>query len=127
MRSTRLPTGGDHGESPLSGGFAHDVERGGWQGVCPVEQPPGEGAVGEHVPHSGAQPGVEQDGFGAAQSCTPAVRTTAVSSRPTVSVTINRLRALISSQRRIAGLTASEGRHPPGTGPTSEACEQLVH
>jgi hypothetical protein len=53
------PPAGDHREPTLPGGFAHDVQGGGQDGVRSVEQSAGEAAVGEHEPHPGTPTGIQ--------------------------------------------------------------------
>jgi hypothetical protein len=89
------PSAGDHREALLVGGFAHDVNRGAQYLGGPLEESPGEGAVGEHEPYRRGQVGLQQHRLGPSRSCIEAAPTTTVIRSPRVSVTMNRLRPLI--------------------------------
>jgi hypothetical protein len=55
------PAAWDDGGPALTGGFAHDLEGGGQEGLRPVERASGESAVGEDEPDCGRKVGGEQN------------------------------------------------------------------
>lgn len=89
------PAAGVHDEASLVSGFADDLQGGAQQVPGPVHQAAGEAGVGDDVPDRGGRVGSEQGSFGAVAVLPGAARTQTVTSRPRVSVTMNRSRPLI--------------------------------
>ncbi len=87
-------------ESALLRRFAHDLDRGLEDRVRPVQQASGEPGVGVDEPHPVRRYRSSRIGLAPSRSCTEAEHTIVVSSRPRVSVTMNRFRPLIFFPRR---------------------------
>lgn len=88
------PAAREDGEASAARGLADEVDGGAQDLLGPVDETAGEAAVSEHMPHRGGKVQAQQSALAPSRSATLAVQTMTTSSRPNVSVTMNRLRPL---------------------------------
>jgi hypothetical protein len=89
------PAAWDDGEALLAFGFAHDVQRGAQHAAGPLDQFAGEASVSEHEPHRRGQVMLNRVVSAPSRSCILGGQDDHDEDKPSVSVTMKRLRPLM--------------------------------